>query len=309
MTDSARDLAISSLSAREFFLGNRFGRWRWPYALSGLLLFVALNFGIAFVLVLTLPVGDLETIAPGDLSGYLVLVAVGASFSGAAAAALLLVHRQHPAAALGSSGRFDWRGFWKGAGAAALVFAGAFALEYRRRPELFEVNGWSLADAPWVLLAVTVLFFQSCSEEYAFKGYLTRMLGALVPNAFIAAPAVALLFAALHAGNQDVAADLRFAIAGLLAFQLVTYVVYLRTENIGAPTGVHWMNNAFAICILATAPVQPEGLAFAVYSDPVLMSGGSRAGDLIAHLELLAGVLILTALLCWKRSPFCVGRA
>lgn len=114
---------------------------------------------------------------------------------------------------------------------------------------------------------------------------------------------VAVIFTAGHAINDDVAQDLAFNLLVFFAGEILTLLIYFRTRCLGAVTGLHWINNVWAMCILSTQPGQSNALSLAVYTDPVLSSGGSRLTDPYAYLEVLAGLALLWFLLTWPRSP------
>ncbi|MEX0645967.1 MAG: CPBP family intramembrane glutamic endopeptidase [Parvularculaceae bacterium] len=299
------DVAVGR--GRDFFLENRVGRWRWPFALLGALVFIVL------MIVLTAPLGFLmeegdpdEFLAmrPGSLYGFISFATVGLSFLIPAALTLRLVHGQNPFAALGPGGRFGWGDFARGVGAAASLGAAGLVIAMIFSPEALKLAPKSPDYVLWFALAAAILLVQSFGEEYFFKGYLARVWGAIVPYRFIIVPALSAIFASVHAGNPDVAADLYFSLLVTFMMAAFTYVIYLRTESLGAVTGLHWFNNLWAICIVATAPVQSEAMALAVYVDPVLSSGGSRLADPRAYLELALMFAVLWLLLASRRSPF-----
>jgi membrane protease YdiL (CAAX protease family) len=291
-----------------FLLEGRIGRWRWPWFVLGAVVFAFSAMALQTALVL--PAGSPETfeeliaLAPGRPAGFLLFAAFGAAAVAAAAIALKFVHEQDPALALGRGGRFSFVGFAKGAGAGALVGALSISAEIIFNPQTLHTAPRDLAHAPWMLFAAAAIFIQAFGEEYAFKGYLARTLGAVIPSPLVVTLALSAAFTALHAGNPDVAQDLVFTLITLFGVEILTYVIYLRTENLGAVTGLHWLNNFAAICLVANAGVQSDAMALAVYEDPILAAGGSRLGDPRAWVEVLLVYGALAALLLWRRSPF-----
>ncbi len=298
---------FSAGRGRDFLLEGRVGRWRWPFVLLGALLFIVLVALFTAPLALLMDgvdAAEFEAMRPGSLYGFLTFATIGLSFLIPAAIVLRVVHGQNPLSALGTGGRFDWGAFARAAGAAAALGAASLVLALIFSPEAIRFAPRSADYLLWFALAAAILLVQTFGEEYLFKAYLARAFGAVIPSPIIIVPVLSAIFAAVHAGNADVAADLYFSLIATFAFAAFTFIVYLRTENLGAVTGLHWFNNLWAICIVATAPVQSEAMAIAVFEDPILSSGGSRLLAPGAYLELAAVLAVLWALLAAPRSPF-----
>jgi membrane protease YdiL (CAAX protease family) len=300
-----------------FLLSCRVGRWRWPWAVAGTALTLALIIAIGFVtepleIRLAAAYGAASPgtdLLPGRPDTFLSFVLFALSVSLAPALVAIAVHGLDPRRLLGPGGRFDWNDFAKGAAALIIVMGLGVVVALFREPENLAWTGRGLADLPWLALALPVILFQSFSEEYLFKGYLVRVWGAVVPIRSLIVVAVAALFSAAHAINTDVAQDLAFNLGVFFILELFTLAVYLRTESLAGVTGLHWMNNVWAMCVMATSPGQSTELALAVYRDPILSSGASRLTEPWAYLEVAAALALLAVMLFWRRSPLYIEPA
>ena len=217
---------------------------------------------------------------------------------------LQLVHGQSWRLALGRDGRFSWSDFGKAATASFVVFFIVGAVEYVIFPERLSVRSHGIAHLPWVLLAALVTFPQAFSEDFLFKGYVTRIWGAVVPFRIFVVLAAGMLFTSLHSGNSDVKADLWFMLIGFLLGDLLMLTMYLRAGSLGAVTGLHWMNNVMVICLVTRVPGYKNELALMEYRDPVLMAGKSHLTNPESWATLIVGFLLLYFFLTWRRSPF-----
>ncbi len=298
------------LRLHPFLLSARAGRWTWPFLAIGFALFATL------VVLFGAPIGMIEAalrdagrpaelaFVPGQWFGYAAFAGIGAAFIGAAALVIGVVHGQSPREAIGPGGRFSWGDFARAAGAGALLGVVATLWSAIADPGAVRLIPRGPEHAPWVALAAAALLVQTFGEEYAFKGYLARALGAVIPFRFAVIPILSVIFAAVHADNPDVRVDQAFMLIAVVATTALTYAIYFRTEDLGAVTGLHWINNFWAFAVVATAPVQSEALALAAHDDPVLAAGGTRLDDPSAYLELGLALAALWGLLAWRRSPF-----
>lgn len=144
---------------------------------------------------------------------------------------------------------------------AAVVTAGIFSASYLLLPDGFDpvanlpMNIW-LTFLP---LALVGLLIQTGAEELIFRGYLQQQLAARFANPVIWLILPSLLFGFLHfdpeAGNNTWLIVGVTAVFGLLAADLTA-----RTGSIAAAWGFHFINNVFALTILAIEN-QISGLA------------------------------------------------
>ncbi len=300
---SSRDVAL---------LVGQTGRWKWPWALLGTSLVVFLSAGF-YLLLLPIevrvgaqfgpPLDANIFLAAGRPDTFLNFLNFSAALIGAVLIVLYLVHRQTWRAALGPLQRFDWNLFAKSALALFLVTVVSTGFDYWRAPGSMRLleHGWN--HLPWLLLGTAVIFPQALAEDYVFKGYLLRTWGAIVPVRLVAIPLCAGAFTALHAGNSDIGTDVRFNVAAFLLIELLSFSLVLRTGSIATATGLHWMNNVFAMCLITTVPGQPSNFALIEYAHPLLMAGGSKSSDPIEIASLCMGIAALWGLLSWPRSP------
>jgi membrane protease YdiL (CAAX protease family) len=311
--EASRDVAHDRPSGDRYLLAGRIGAWRWYWALLG----TVVSFALAIALMVAFEAivqriadrsgSDAATtpeLVPGKISTFLDFMVLGVSLTLAGALSLKLIHRQPVAAALASDSRFDWSLFWRAAGAfltVNLISAGYSALT---EPGATRLVMRSLSDVPWIALGLGVILVQSFGEEFIFKGYLARVWGAVLPYRLLIVPLISVLFTALHLGNEDVSRDRTFNAIAFLAAELLTFAVFLRTQGLAAPTGLHWLNNVWSFCIVASVPGQSTALALASYTDPVLAAGGSHLWRWQSYAELGVGFALLLLLLTWRRSPF-----
>jgi membrane protease YdiL (CAAX protease family) len=296
-------------------LQGREGRWRWPWALAGLLLaallFLLLSLGVTTfeeeaVRSQWVSGGFPQNVFPLDPAQpitYLDVLLASLSFLVPPLIVLPVVHRVPWRRALSWGGGFRWGQFWRAALALMTLSLVALILGYAWEPQQYKFPAHPPGHALWIALAAAVIFVQSFGEEVLFRGYLVRSWGAVLPLRLPVTAAVVALFVAGHVGNDDLQTDLVLNVAYFLAGEVVAYAVLFRTENLAASAGLHWMNNLVAL-LMPTVPGQPTALALAVYTDPVYAAGGSRLLDPFTHVTGIAGLVLLVALLYWPRSPF-----
>lgn len=295
-----------------FLLSFRHGRWRWPWAALGTALTLALLISIGLI---TEPIENRLSmrfghptpgidLLPGRPDTFVSFLFFAISVSLAPALVAAGLHGIDPRRLLGPGGRFDWGQMTKAALALVTVMLLGAAIGLVREPQNYRWLSRDASQLPWLAVAAALILYQSFAEEYLFKGYLLRVWGAVLPIRSLIVLAIAGVFTSAHAINDDVAQDLVFNLIFFFAGELLTLFVYLRTESLGAVTGLHWINNVWAMCIVPTEPGQSTALAIAAYTDPVLSAGASRLTDPKSYLEVGAGLVALLVLLCWKRSPF-----
>jgi len=295
-----------------FLMSLRIGRWQWPWAILGtaatLALIIAFGLaaepietGLAALYSRESPGTDL---IPGRIDTFAGFLLFAISISLPPALVAWAVHGLDPRQLLGPNGHFDWPQLAKAALAMLSVMLLAAAIGLVREPQNYAWLGRGLPHLPWLLIAIPLILYQSFAEEYLFKGYLVRVWGAVLPIRSVIVLVIAALFTSAHAINDDVAQDLVFNLVFFFAAELLTLFVYLRTQSLAAVTGLHWINNVWAMCLVPTEPGQSTALALAAYTDPVLSAGRSRLTDPGSYLEMGSALALLLVLLVWKRSPF-----
>jgi hypothetical protein len=148
------------------------------------------------------------------------------------------------------------------------------------------------------------IYAQSLGEEVLFKGYLLRVLGAVLPFRWLVVLPLVVAFTALHIGNTDLKRDPVFSLFYFALGEVIAFAIFLRTQNLAASAGMHWMNNVWSSLLVASAPDQSTTLALVVKTDPTLADGQSGLLDPAAHAGEIAQLALLLALLFWRRSPF-----
>jgi len=300
-------------------LMGRRGRWRFPWAIGGLvltaLLFIALSYAAGLFEDGAIRAGwggdvpdSVFPIDPAEPITYLFLVLACLPFLIAPLVALALAHGVSWRQAFAYGGRFRWHQFGRTALAFLLVSVLGIAAGCLIEPEQYKFGPQSWSFAWWGLLALGVVFVQSLGEEVMFRGYLLRVVGAVLPFRVPVTAIVMTLFVAGHLGNEDIDKDLTLNVIYFVIVELISFGLLFRTQNLAASAGLHWMNNVLAL-FAPTVPGQPTALALIVYSDPVYESGGSRLFDLSTHAAGAAGVALLLILLFWRRSPLYLAPA
>ena len=300
-------------------LQAREGRWTWPWAVAGTLLTLALiwiltrlgGFFEGFaerhrwmargLLDLTLDPRQPFTFANVAVSAlpYLVVPLV----------VLRYLHRVPWQRAFAYRGHFDWSLFVKGALALLLVSSFANMLAAFATPDEFILQPRGFGHVPWALLGLVPIFLASLGEEVLFKGYLLRVWGAVVPARWPLVALLVIVFTALHAGNTDLSQGRAFNLFYFAWTEVVWFVVFLRTQNLAASAGLHWMNNVWDSLFVARAPDQATSLAFVVQTDPLAAVESSSLLDPFAHAPEILQLGLLLALLLWRRSPFYLPEA
>ncbi len=208
---------------------------------------------------------------------------------------------------LNSAGGF--REFWKAGGALAAILALTSALQFALFPGSYALRDVSASHFVWVGLAAFVLLAQTLGEELFFRGFLLRLWGAVVPVRLLIVGLVSAFFISVHVGNPDVQVDLYFSLVVFVALECLYYWVLFRTRSVYATWGMHWVNNVFAILVIAQAPGWKNDISIITFTDPVLTAGGSYAANPVAYVGTIAVMLIFIGLTAWKRSPFYLAPA
>ena len=294
-------------------LAGRIGRWQWPWALLGSGLMVALAFGLVgaggwvegrLARGLRRSRSDEQALIPGHLEDFAGFALFGIALVAAAALVLLLLHRQDPRRAISPDRHFDWRLFAKTAFAYFLVLLFGTVVDYAMDPGSYKLMPRTWSHVPWLLLGALVILPQAFGEDYVFKGYLTRVWGAVIPVRLVLIPLVAGLFTSGHLVNDDMKTDLVFNVIGFITSEILALVIFVRTGSLAATTGYHWMNNVYTFCLVSTHPGQSDALSLVRATDTLVLAGKSHLYDPMSWVAMVVGLSLLAGLLFWHRSPF-----
>lgn len=276
----------------------RGGRNRWWKPLLSISLFVALAFVVINLLsLLLLPIAALT--GHRDLLAYMNqaldvknLGPVGFAFTNlslivlipAAMFAIWAVHRTKPRFLISVEGRFRWR--WL---ARCLIVIVPLWVIY--------LGVGTLLDPPtggrpphWVALLIIVIIstpLQAAGEEFAFRGFLTQVVGSWFRRPIVAMlvplPFSVGLFALAH-GSLHL-----WILVDLGSFALATYILTWRTGGLEAGIALHAVNNMLIFVITLNLGGWQDSF---VQSD----STGSAPAALIS----LGANAVITALLLWQ---------
>ena len=309
-----------SLERDPVLLQGREGRWRWPWAINGLLLtallFVLLSLGVIVFEDVAVRQNwvrggfpqNVFPLDPAQPITYVDVLIASLPFLLAPLIALPLAHGVSWRRAFSYGWGFQWGQFWRAALALLILTMLALGLNYALEPQQYRFPARPPGHAIWIALAMAVIFVQSLGEEVMFRGYLLRAWGAVLPFRLPVTAAVIALFVTGHLWNEDLQRDLSLNVIYFVVGEVIAYAVLFRTQNLAASAGLHWMNNVLAL-VTPTVPGQPTVLALAIYTDPVYVAGGSRLLDPLTHAAGIVGVTLLLTMLFWRRSPFYLAPA
>jgi membrane protease YdiL (CAAX protease family) len=299
---------------------GREGRWQWPWVLAGLAAICLLSGFLAR------PPGYFEDLAlrqgwigshfsgvvfPFDPSrplSYLYDLLCWLPYLLPPLIVLGLVHNVSWRRAFSYGTGFRWLQFWRATMALLAVLGLSAALTYSLEPQQHEFRVPGLGIAPWIALAFGAILVQTLGEDVFYLGYLHRTWGAVLALRLPVAGAVIALFIYNHLGNEDVQRDVVLAVIDFTVMTAISIAVLLRTQNLAASAGLHWINNVF-ILLRPGAPEEVGPLALVVYTDPVYAAGGSHLFNPATHAAQVVAPALLLVLLFWRRSPFYLAKA
>ncbi|MFP5252128.1 MAG: type II CAAX prenyl endopeptidase Rce1 family protein [Actinomycetes bacterium] len=152
------------------------------------------------------------------------------------------------AAGFASSVAGRWR--WRAVGRSAIVLLPIFAVYIGISLWMDPSVEWRW-NPNWALVAIVLLTtpLQATGEEFAFRGFLTQMLGGWIRNQWVASIAMGVLtgavFGAAHM-HPSVSATLQLALVGFTCSMLT-----FRTGGLEAASVLHTANNVFIMVPLA----------------------------------------------------------
>ncbi|WP_026373204.1 CPBP family intramembrane glutamic endopeptidase [Agrococcus lahaulensis] len=141
-----------------------------------------------------------------------------------------------------------WR--WRTVGRAAIVIVPIFAVYIGVTLSLDPSVEWQW-NPNWGLVAIILLTtpLQATGEEFAFRGFLTQMLGGWIANPWVASIGIGaltgLIFGAAHM-HPSIAATLQLSLVGFTCSMLT-----FRTGGLEAASVLHTANNVFIMVPLA----------------------------------------------------------
>lgn len=306
-------------------LALRTGRWRWPWAVVGTIVGGLGIFAAIAVMAQLRDVidatslsslslsgaasaapdnpDDIRLLVPGDPSSYAVLLLAFVPVLLVPLATYRIVHGRDWADWPYRGADDRWREFANASVAFLLVVGVGFAIAWLLFPSRFQFIPRDIGHLKWFVLGLVVVLVQAFAEEVAFKGYLYRVWGAVLPYRWPLIILLSAAFTSLHWDNSDFARDRGMAVIQFMVGSAISFWLYTRTQGLAAPTGLHWANNIFAMLILASTPGEFGASALATYTDPVLAAGRSNLFDFEAWLALVLGNAAFLGLVAHPASP------
>jgi membrane protease YdiL (CAAX protease family) len=199
-------------------------------------------------------------------TGTLLLLATFGGMALGPMAAVKLLHRRPVLTLFGPLPRL-WRHFLVTAGLCAAVYAVSSLLPLPSMTPLpnLEPALW----ASFLPLALVGVLIQTGAEEVLFRGYLQQQLAARFSSPLVWMVLPSAIFAGLHWQPEIMGDNAWLMMAAVFVFALLAADLTAVTGSIGAAWGLHFVNNALAILIVATdGPL--SGLA--LYVAPVAPS-------------------------------------
>ena len=136
------------------------------------------------------------------------------------------------------------------------------------------VGRWLL----WLPLSLPLLLLQVAAEEIVFRGYLLQQLAARFRSRWIWLVLPAALFGYLHFNPAENGANAWLVAFNTGLFGLIAADLTARSGNLGAAIALHFVNNLFALLIVAL-PGDMNGLS--LYVAGALDPAGAEARRLI----------------------------
>jgi membrane protease YdiL (CAAX protease family) len=297
-----------------FLLAALRGRWGVGVHIAGaavvVLLYVlvsvvaaAILFGVAGLpedpdAIPTLPLGPF---GPAATLGILLLPSL--AVLGSVVVVTPLLHGRSPATLVRAAGPIRWRR----AGLAAVVWVGAVAafeiVTYLLYPGSYTWTFDAARFLPLLVVAAILLPLQSAAEELFFRGYLMQAFGTWTRRGWIALLVPSVLFAAVHAGNPELA---RFGNAFLLYYAGIGLALGLATlfdDGLEVAIGAHAANNLWGALVVSFpgSVLDTPALLRMENVPPAVMAafGGATA---------LTALVVLGILLDWKGRWRALGK-
>jgi hypothetical protein len=196
-------------------------------------------------------------------TGTLLLLATFVGMALGPMAAVRLLHRRSVASLFGPMGRL-WQHFAIATAICLAVYALSVLLPIPAPDPLpnLELTLW-LSFLPLALVGVLV---QTGAEEILFRGYLQQQLAARFSSPLVWMVLPSAIFAALHWQPEIMGDNAWLMMLAVFVFAILAADLTAATGSIGAAWGLHFVNNALAILVVATdGPL--SGLA--LYEAPI----------------------------------------
>lgn len=103
----------------------------------------------------------------------------------------------------------------------------------------------------WMLPALPLLLIQVFSEELIFRGYLIQELAVRFKSRWIWFLLPSFIFGCLHYDPARMGSNALYIVAVTTFFGIITSDVTIRTGNLGAAIGLHFMNNLQAMMLIS----------------------------------------------------------
>lgn len=182
-------------------------------------------------------------------SGMAMFFLTFAAYHVALMALVPLVHRRGYRSLFGPTYRLNPRQYLYGMLAIVGIMAAAMVLEFF--VEILLPTEWLPTYRfnpfdPWVYWLVpfiVLIFVQTLAEEVLFRGYLLQQLRARFTSPLIWAVLPSLIFGALHYDAATFGVNTWAYIANTTFVGVIASYVTIRTGNLGAAAGLHFMNN------------------------------------------------------------------
>lgn len=244
----------------------------WRFA-AGIVLVLALWFmlGLAFdSLVLPLLIaltGGGDFLNGNDPTGMALLLGGFVLPILAVALALPILHARSLGSLLGSRGRFLWQGRRVTLALVALLVVLLILPPYDMGAPV-ERNMHFGQWLSYLPLALGLVLIQTSAEEILFRGYLQQGLAARFQSPLIWMGLPSVLFGLGHYMPTEAGDNAWLIVAGATFYGLVMADLTARSGSLGPAIAVHFVNNVFALLILAT-PTSLSG--FALLLQPITM--------------------------------------
>ena len=215
-----------------------------------------------------------------------------ATFAGMFAGPLLALRWLHHAGAATLVGARPVATFVTAATITALVFLATLLL-----PAPFD----AVRQTPtgtfllYLVPALAGILLQTGAEELVFRGYLQPQLAARFDSPLVWMLAPALIFGMLHYDPATAGANTPWIVAAAVLFGLVAADLTRVTGGIGAAWGVHFVNNASAILILA---LEGSLSGLALWRTPFGADDAATLPSMVVH-DMLVTVIVWASIRLW----------
>jgi membrane protease YdiL (CAAX protease family) len=157
------------------------------------------------------------------------------------------------------------------------------------------ISQWLL----WMGLALPLLLIQVSAEELIFRGFLLQECSTRFQSRWIWLVVPSMLFGMLHFDPTRFGSNSLLIVAATFLFGLIAADVTVRTGNLGAAIGLHFMNNLMAMMLLSLDGTM-TGLSLYVTTDHVSDAVAVRRLLLYDFASIAALYGIYLAVMRWR---------